>query len=402
MFFNSHKMVGWRKVAFWSVILSACLIVYFATILSTDGMKYTDIGWLKVETIASGLDRPWALAFLPDGRMLVTERPGRLRLVTQDGRASAPLKGVPEVFASGEGGLLDVTLDRNFASNRLIYLSYAAADESDESYDEPGERGASLVVARGKLGNGGLEDVQVLFRQEQKGIADRRHFGSRLAFGPDGKLFITIGERHHEDFAQDLSSHLGKILRIEPDGSIPEDNPFVRRTDAQPEIWSYGHRNPQGLAFHPVTGKLWVNDFGPLGGDELNIIGAGKNYGWPVVSWGRHNDGREIPAPPTHPEFADAIYHWTPVISPSGMTFYTADLIPGWRGNLLIAGLSSAAIVRLTLDGEKVTGEERIAMGSRIRAVTQGPDGAVYALTDMQNGRILRLSPAGWLGWLYN
>ncbi len=213
-------------------------------------------------------------------------------------------------------------------------------------------------------------------------------------FAPDGKLFVTLGERFKFDPAQDLSSHLGKIVRINPDGSVPDDNPFVGQDGKLPEIWSYGHRNAQGAAIHPDTGKLWENEFGPLGGDELNIPEAGKNYGWPVVSWGKHYDGKEIPDPTTHPEFADAIAHWTPVISPSGMTFYTADTFPEWKGNLLIAGLSSQAIVRLTLDGEKVTGEERIAMGRRIRDVVQGPDGAVYALVDDHKGKILRLTPA--------
>jgi glucose/arabinose dehydrogenase len=213
-------------------------------------------------------------------------------------------------------------------------------------------------------------------------------------FAPDGKLFVTLGERFTFDPAQDLSVDLGKIVRINPDGSVPDDNPFVGQEGKLPEIWSYGHRNVQGAAIHPETGKLWETEFGPLGGDELNIPQASKNYGWPVVSWGNNYDGTEIPDPPTHPEFSDAIYHWTPVISPSGMTFYTADIFPEWKGNLLIAGLSSEAIVRLTLDGDKVTGEERIPMGTRIRDVVQGPDGAVYALTDSQKGKILRLTPA--------
>jgi glucose/arabinose dehydrogenase len=220
------------------------------------------------------------------------------------------------------------------------------------------------------------------------------HFGSRLVFAPDGKLFITLGDRFKFTAAQDLSNHLGKIVRINPDGSVPQDNPFVGRKDARPEIWSYGHRNAQGVAIHPKTGKLWENEFGPIGGDELNVPGPGRNYGWPMVSWGNNDDGTAIPEPPTHPEFADAIYHWTPVISPSGMTFYTGDAIPAWQGNLLIGGLSSEALVRLTLDDEEVKAEERIPMGARIRDVAQAPDGSVYLLTDENNGRILRLSLA--------
>jgi len=214
-----------------------------------------------------------------------------------------------------------------------------------------------------------------------------------------GILFVASDEQAEDHVstpscgrALDSRGNLGKIVRINPDGSVPEDNPFVGQIDAKPEIWSYGHRNPQGVAIHPETGKLWESEFGPMGGDELNIPAAGANYGWPVVSWGKHYDGRAIPAPPTHPEFADAVDHWNPVISPSGITFYTSDAIPAWKGNLLIAGLSSEAIIRLTLDGETVTGEERIPMGTRIRDVVQGPDGAVYALTDEDDGKILRLS----------
>jgi glucose/arabinose dehydrogenase len=339
-------------------------------------------GPIKVERVAKGLKQPWGLAFLPDGRMLVTERPGRLRIVTKDGALSEPLKGVPEVVARGQGGLLDVALDPAFAENGLVYLSYS----------EPGEGGAGTAVARGKLGDGSLDDVEVVFRQKPK-VDGGNHFGSRLAFSPDGKLFVTLGDRFKFDPAQDLASHIGKIVRINPDGSVPDDNPFVGQEGKLPEIWSYGHRNAQGAAIHPETGKLWESEFGPLGGDELNIPEAGKNYGWPVVSWGKHYDGTDIPDPTERPEFADAIYHWNPVISPSGIAFYTGDAIPAWKGNLLIAGLSSEAIVRLELDGEKVAGEERIAMGTRIRDVAQGPDGAVYALTD-EGGEILKLTPA--------
>ncbi len=343
----------------------------------------TKSGPIKVETIASGLENPWGLAFLPDGRMLVTERPGRLRIIAKDGTKSEPLKGVPELFAQRQGGLLDVKLDPGFASNGLVYLSYA----------EPGEGGAGTAVARGKLGDGGLDNVEVIFRQQPK-VEGGNHFGGRLAFAPDGKLFVTLGERFKFTPAQDLSTDLGKIVRINSDGTVPQDNPFVGKAGARPEIWSYGHRNPQGAAIHPVTGRLWESEFGPKGGDEVNIPEAGKDYGWPVVSWGSNYDDTPIPPPPTHPEFADAVAHWNPVISPSGIAFYTADAIPGWKGNLLLAGLSSQAIIRLALDGETVTAEERIPMGARIRDVVQGPDGAVYALTDAADGSILRLSAA--------
>ena len=338
-------------------------------------------GRLRVETVLQGLEHPWSLAFLPDGRMLVTERPGRLRVVTADGVASAPLAGVPAVFAQGQGGLLDVALDPDFTRDPLVYLSFA----------EPGEGGASTAVARGRLAEGRLEGTTVIFRQSPK-VDGANHFGSRLAFAPDGTLFVTLGERFKFEPAQDLASHLGKIVRIMPDGGVPPDNPFVGQPGARPEIWSYGHRNVQGAAIHPETGVLWTHEFGPRGGDEINIPEPGRNYGWPLVSWGRHYSGIDIPDPPTRPDLAPSIYHWTPAVSPSGMAFYTADAIPGWRGDLLVGGLGSEMLIRLTLDGQRVIGEERIPLGARIRAVRQGPDGAVYLLTDDENGELLRLS----------
>ena len=363
------------------LVLALALVALYVP-SGRSAMIDTEKAKLNVTTFAKGLEHPWGMAFLPDGRALVTERPGRLRLVARDGTLSEPLQGVPEVYASGQGGLLDVALDPNFKANNLVYLTYA----------EPREGGAGTAVARGVLTEGGLDKVEVIFRQVPT-IDGGLHFGSRLAFAPDGKLFITLGERFQFDPAQDLGNDLGKIVRINPGGSIPEDNPFVGKKNARPEIWSYGHRNPQGAATHPESGKLWETEFGPFGGDELNIPKAGSNYGWPVVSWGRHYNGTSIPEPPTWPEFADANYHWTPVISPSGIAFYTSDTIPGWRGNLLIGGLSSEAIIRLTLEGETVKAEERIPMGTRIRDVAIGPDGAVYALTDERDGEILRLAP---------
>jgi glucose/arabinose dehydrogenase len=369
-----------------SALLLVVVLALIAVALQGGGKERvidTKHGKIKVETLASGLDKPWGLAFLPDGRMLVTEKRGRLRIVTKDGVISDPIEGVPKVIANGQGGLLDVALDPAFAENGLVYLSYS----------EPGEDVAGTAVARGKLGDGRLENVEVIFRQKPK-VSGGNHFGSRLAFSPDGKLFVTLGDRFKFDPAQDLTNDIGKIVRINPDGSIPEDNPFVGQEGKLPEIWSYGHRNAQGAAIHPVTGKLWETEFGPFGGDELNIPEAGKNYGWPVVSWGKHYDGTDIPDPPEHAEFTDAIYHWNPVISPSGMTFYTADVIPGWKGNLILSGLSSQSITRLELDGEKVVGEERILMNSRIRDVVQGPDGAVYALAEAGKGKILKLTPA--------
>ena len=358
------------------------LIAASMTVMAKETTIESKDGPIKVEVVADGLDQPWGMAFLPDGKLLVTEKPGTLRIVAKDGTVSDPLKGVPEVIANGQGGLLDVALDPKFDANGLVYLSYS----------EPGDGGAGTAVARGKLSDAGLEDVKVIFRMQPK-VEGPNHFGSRLVFAPDGKLFVTLGERFKFDPAQDLKSHLGKVVRINPDGSVPEDNPFVGKDDALPEIWSYGHRNVQGASIHPETGKLWTIEFGPKGGDELNIPEPGKNYGWPVVSWGNHYDGKDIPDPPTHPEFTDAIHHWNPVISPSGMTFYTGDAFPSWKNELLIAGLSSQAIVRLTLEGQKVASENRIEMGARIRDVAQGPDGAIYAITDESDGQLLRLTP---------
>jgi glucose/arabinose dehydrogenase len=344
-------------------------------------------GAVRVETIARGLEHPWALAFLPDGRLLVTERPGRLRIVHQDGRLSAPLAGVPQVQARGQGGLLDVALDPQFADNRLVYLSYA----------EPGQgRTAGTAVARGRLDEGRLEDVQVIYRQIPK-VEGANHFGSRLVFARDGTLFVTQGERYdYRDQAQDLSSGLGKIVRLNPDGSVPRDNPFVGRAGARPEIWSYGHRNVQSAALHPPTGQLWTVEHGARGGDELNRPEAGKNYGWPVISYGVNYSGTKIGEGTAKPGMEQPLYYWDPVIAPSGMAFYTGDAFPDWRGSLLIGSLRPGLLVRLTLEDGRVAREERYLgdLGERIRDVRQGPDGLLYLLTDSSDGRLLRVLPA--------
>jgi glucose/arabinose dehydrogenase len=273
-----------------------------------------------------------------------------------------------------------------FAVDRLIYLSFA----------EPGEGGASTAVARGRLSDDArtLTDVETIFRQEPK-VVGGRHFGSRLVFARDGRLFVTMGDRGLGDAAQDLSNHIGTVARIEADGGVPPDNPFVGRANARPEIYSYGNRNGQGAALHPETGALWQHEHGPRGGDEINIIAPGKNYGWPLVSWGKEYSGWPIPDPPTRPDLTDAIRQWTPVIAASGMAFYTGELFTAWRGNLLVGGLVARAVVRLELEDNRVTGEERLPLGARIRDVRAGPDGAVYALTDETNGKILRLTPGG-------
>jgi aldose sugar dehydrogenase len=344
-------------------------------------------GAVRVQTVARGLEHPWALAFLLDGRMLVTERPGRVRIVERDGRLSAPLAGVPRVQVRGQGGLLDVALDPRFADNRLVYLAYA----------EPGEGStAGTAVARGRLGEGRFENVQVIYQQQPK-VEGANHFGSRLVFAPDGTLFVTQGDRFtYRDQAQDLSSGLGKIVRINPDGSVPRDNPFVARASARPEIWSYGHRNIQSAALHPQTSQLWTVEHGARGGDELNRPEAGKNYGWPVITYGVDYSGAKIGEGTAKPGMEQPLYYWDPVIAPSGMVFYTGNAFPGWQGSLLIGSLRPGLLVRLRLDDGQVTGEERYLsdLGERIRDVRQGPDGLLYLLTDSRDGRILRVLPA--------
>ena len=350
----------------------------------------TKRGPIRVATVATGLDHPWGLAFLPDGRKLVTERSGQLRIVETDGRLSAPLGNVPAVHARGQGGLLDVALDPEFEQNHTLYLSYA----------EPGEGGASTAVARARLEAGRLADVNVIFRQLPK-VSGSNHFGSRLVFARDGTLFVTLGERYaYREKAQDLSTHLGKIVRINRDGSVPRDNPFVNRPGVRPEIWSYGHRNVQGAAIHPTTGALWINEHGAQGGDELNIPRAGLNYGWPVITLGVDYDGSKIGEGRAKPGMEQPIYSWTPSIAPSGMAFYTANAFPNWRGNLFVGSLKFGLLVRLELSGETVTSEERLfeAIGERIRDVRVGPDGRLYLLTDSSNGRLLRLDPDGSRG----
>ena len=343
-------------------------------------------GDLKVETVAGGLSHPWAFAFLPDGRMLVTERPGRMRIATPDGKLSPPLQNVPQVYASGQGGLLDVVLNRGFTRNNTIYFCFA----------EPVSGGGRTAMARGTLGNGKLDDVKVIFRQEGP-PSGGNHFGCRIAQAADNNLFLTTGEHFTDrDEAQKLTSHLGKIVRIRPDGSVPSDNPFVGRKDARPEIWSYGHRNAQGAAIHPTTGKLWEHEHGARGGDEINIPQPGKNYGWPVISFGVNYDGTPVGSGKSEmPGMEQPIKYWVPSIAPSGMAFYQGALFPAWKGNLLVGALAGQMLVRLTLDGDKVTGEERLLQGirERIRDVRTGPDGAIYLVTDNNAGRILRVSP---------
>lgn len=347
-----------------------------------------------VVTAVEGLVMPWALEFLPDGRMLVTERPGRLRVVTPGGKLSEPVTGLPAVDPRGQGGLLDVELDPRFATNHLLYWSYAERQESGVN---------NTAVARGRFVDGAaprVEDVQVIFHQAPS-LASNLHFGSRLVFGRDGTLFITLGERSITPGrmqAQRLDGLLGKVVRINADGSIPPDNPFVGKEGVRPEIWSIGHRNIQSAALHPETGELWEVEHGTRGGDELNIARKGKDYGWPTIAYGIEYRGTPITGDITAQEgMEQPMYYWDPVIAPSGMLFYTGAAFPAWRGSLFIGGLGSKHLVRLALLGDKVVGEERLLTDlqptERIRDVRQGPDGAVYVVTDNAKGRVLKLVP---------
>jgi glucose/arabinose dehydrogenase len=343
-------------------------------------------GVISVATVAKGLEHPWSLAFLPDRRMLVTERPGRLRVVGRDGSVSEPLAGVPQVYASGQGGLLDVALSPAFEKDRLVYLSFA----------ESGEAGAGTAVAQGRLSERGLENTQVIWRQQPK-LGGRNHWGSRIVFRPDGTLFVTLGERfNYSGSAQDLSTTLGKIVRINPDGSTPRDNPFVGRNGARSEIWSYGHRNVQAAALRPASGQLWTVEHGARGGDELNHPEAGKNYGWPVISYGVHYSFFKIGEGTAKEGMEQPVYYWDPVIAPSGMVFYTGDLFASWKNNIIVGSLTPGLLVRLVMKDGKVAREERYLadLQERIRDVRQAPDGALYLLTDARDGRILRAIPA--------
>jgi glucose/arabinose dehydrogenase len=339
----------------------------------------------ELVTVARGLDHPWGMAFLPDGDVLVTERPGRLRLVRDRALDPEPIAGVPPVYASGQGGLLDIALDPAFASNRMIYLSYAA----------DGNGGNSTRVARATLGDGRLEDLTEIFVALPL-VRSSKHFGSRLAFDPQGHLFITVGERGQGDRSQDLGDHNGSVIRLHPDGSVPEDNPLAGVAGARPEIFSYGHRNPQGLAIHPETGVPWLHEHGARGGDEVNVVRPGVNYGWPVITHGIDYSGSPI-GEGTHKEgMAQPIYYWAPSIAPSGMAFYDGAAFPEWQGDLFVGALRSELLARLELDGEQVVAEERLLEGAvgRIRDVRVGPDGYLDLLTDESEGALYRLKPA--------
>jgi glucose/arabinose dehydrogenase len=340
---------------------------------------------MRLSTLTMGLVQPWGMAFLPDGRMLVTERPGRLRVFANGKLEPTPLAGVPRVAATGQGGLLDVCLHPNFAQNRVLYLAYSG----------PGDGGNATTVARAELGDGGLRGTTVIFEATPR-ASGGLHFGSRLVFDGAGLMYVCIGERYSRDRAQNLADLAGKVVRLKDDGSVPGDNPFVGRSDARPEIYTWGHRNPQGLAMHPQTGRIWEVEHGPRGGDELNLLKPGANYGWPKATWGIDYSGAIISPHKTLPGMEDPVRYWVPSISPCGLCFYTGDAFPAWKGSLFTGALSANALFRIELDGERYVGEERLIEGRLpyIRDVRQGPDGLLYLVTHSDDGGLFRLDPA--------
>ncbi|MGH8109736.1 MAG: PQQ-dependent sugar dehydrogenase [Arenimonas sp.] len=371
-----------RLSLFFALLMVAC------NTANTQEVVYSpsSSGTFRVTTVINNLENPWGLAFLPDGRLLITERPGRLRIYSQ-GQLSSAVTGTPAVYNQGQGGLLDVAIDPNFAQNQLIYLTYAEAGTGGV---------AGTAVMRGKLNGNALENTQVLFRQMPK-LSTGNHFGSRLVFDNAGYLFVTLGENNNRITSQHLDHHQGKVIRIWPDGSIPADNPFVGQANVKPEIWSYGHRNPQGATLNPWDGKLWVNEHGPMGGDEINIPQAGKNYGWPVITYGINYDGQPIPESTgtSAPGMEQPIHYWVPSIATSGMAFYNKNKNSAWYGNLFVGGLAAQQLVRLEINGNSVVKEERLLgeLGYRIRAISAGPDGGLYLLTDASNGKLLKIDP---------
>ena len=378
---------------FFAFLIFACTVApTYASAHLTKAPAQVTKRIIKLETIAKGLNHPWGMAFLPGGRLLVTERPGRMRIISKDGKLSKPLQGVPAVYRSEQGGLLDVALGPDFATSGMIYFSYA----------EPRGRGRSATtVARAKLimqdDGGRLEDLQMVFRQEPPNDSIGA-FGSRILFMPDASLFITLGDRDARDQAQNPANHLGKLVRVQSDGRPHPENP--KYDGWRPEIWSMGHRNVQGAALHPTSGRVWTVEHGERGGDEINVPQAGRNYGWPVITYGRGYDKRKIGEGTKKPGLEQAIYYWNPSIAPSSAIFYGGDLFPEWKGNLLVSALAGEALHRLELDGEQVVGEEVLLkeFEERMRNVREGPDGALWLLTDNPKGMVLRMVPSSASG----
>ena len=379
---------GWTKarLAKWSVATLLAVALWHgsaqAQVYQSQQHDY------RVVTVASGLAHPWGMTFLPSGEMLVTERDGRLRLVRDGELVPAPISGLPRIMVGGQGGLLDVALDPNFTDNSLIYLTYAGG--------RPGNAGTEVARGRLDLQAMSLSDVETIFAVEPK-TPGGAHYGGRLQFHPDGTLFVTLGDRYsYLDQAQSVENHLGTIVRINPDGSVPEDNPFVGREDAQPEIYTYGNRNVQGIALRPGTTTIWAHEHGPRGGDELNILKSGANYGWPEITYGIDYSGAIISEKTEAPGMEQPVVYWDPSIAPSGMTFYDGDKFAEWRGDIFVGALAHRHLRRLEMDGDDVVGQEELLgdLNARIRDVRAGPDGMLYVLTDAANGQILRLEPA--------
>jgi len=338
-----------------------------------------------VNELVTGLEHPWGVAFLPDGDILITERPGRVRLVRDGSLRPEPVDGAPQAQAGGQGGMLDIVAHPEFASNRLVYISYS----------KPVQGGRTTAVARARWANDRLEGLEDVFVGQAVGTAGQ-HFGSRIVFDPAGYMYVTIGDRGAGERAENLSDHAGTTLRLHDDGRVPDDNPFVGRDDALPEIYTYGNRNAQGMAVHPETGEVWQNEHGPAGGDEINVMQAGGDYGWPRVNFGNHYDGRPIPDPTAGDDTILPLLHWTPSIAPSGMAFYTGDRFPNWRSHIFTGALAGQHLRRVAFDGTEVMEQEELLTdyGARIRDVRDGPDGYIYILTDSSNGVLARLEPA--------
>lgn len=362
----------------------AFLCVFAIGLGAIGGSAVAQSRFYSAVTVTGGLEHPWGLAFLPDGRMLVTERAGRMRIILPNGKTSRPLIGLPKIAVVGQGGLLDVALHPKYEKNGLVYFSFS----------EAGPEGQGTAVGRGRLVGNELTGVEVIFRQKPK-LSGGFHFGSRLVFAPDGTLYISMGDRGRMDMAQNTGNHQGTIARVNDDGSIPKDNPFLNRSDVLPEIYSYGHRNVQGMALNPGTGVVWAQEHGPKGGDEVNILKSGANYGWPQITYGINYDGSII-SELTHKDgMEQPVLHWTPSIAPSGMAFYEGNRFPHWQGDLFVGALKDRHLRRIDLDGGKVVGQEVLLkwLGERIRDVRAGPDGLLYVLTDARDGKLIRIEP---------
>jgi len=390
--FRPHAGVRRRTWLPVSAALLAPLLACTSTgpVLAQGEVQRSEVHDFRVTTVAEGLEHPWGMAILPGGEILVTERAGRLRVIRDGALQPQPVAGVPEVWARGQGGLLDVVLHPNFDSNRLVYLSYS----------KPGANGATTAVIRGRFEGDRLSGVEEVIETQAWGTAGQ-HFGSRLVFDRDGYLFITIGDRGDrpnrgaEHRSQNPRDHAGTTLRLHDDGRVPQDNPFVGRADALPEVYTYGNRNAQGMALHPQTGEVWLNEHGPRGGDEINRVLAGRNYGWPLVTHGVNYDGSPITAQREAPGIEPPLLDWTPSIAPSGMTFYTGDAFPQWRGNVFVGALAGQHLRRVVFDGTRVVGQEQLLDGrGRIRDVRTGRDGFLYVLLDASSAPLLRLEPA--------